>query len=248
MTDHDEYQSPVVIQRPAPVAQRDSLTYTIWIPLLISAITSLLIAMAATWLSFLIGLPFEHLEVFVTAFLLAMVANWLLSVRSWILRFERLLGFDLDGDGLVGARLSELHDRLEALQLREERPQEIRLTIENPTKGRITFLDLEDPDGTLTRKLRILFRSLLSGDSLAINKWSPVFGRDVFESIRKQLIDRGFAAERNPNADNSPVYLTEQGRGLAKAFLEQPESFQTGTNGKPNSSPTTPAWERWTEM
>ena len=133
------------------------------------------------------------------------LGNFLVFRERWSWRLERILGVDLNGDNVIG---------------RPAPPETVRIEmIENGGQD-VQFIDLPSAD-----KLPALASGLLQGRQFSQAVWTgggQLFSRGEFEALRAELLRRGLAAYRNPQAPAQGLVLTAAGRAIFKRLANKP--------------------------
>lgn len=131
--------------------------------------------------------------------------SWLSYRGRWSWRLERLLQVDLDQDGFIGQPPQAEHVRVELIQDQGRNQQ---------------FIDLPSPD-----KLPQLAAGLLEGRTFSQSVWTgggQLFTRGEFETLRAELLRRGLASWKNPDAPAQGIILTAAGRAIFKRLAAHP--------------------------
>jgi len=131
--------------------------------------------------------------------------TWLSYRNRWSWRLERILGVDLNGDGIIG---------------KPTRPETVRIEMIESGGKDVQFIDLPSAD-----KLPALASGLLEGRQFSQSVWTgngQLFTRGEFEALRSELIRRGLASWKNPDAPAQGIVLTAAGRAVFKRIATPP--------------------------
>ena len=185
-------------------------------PALQCLLTGLLSALAAGTLAALLGGNGWKWAAGVGS--LALLAAWLSYRGDWNSRLERLLGLDLNRDGVIGAPEPE-----PAAQ-----PVRIELIGDEGRKG--DFIDLP----ASPEKLKALASGIINHQrQFALSFWvgsGQLFSRGEFEGLRAAMLARGLAKWKREGAVNQGVELTPQGRAVLRylASADYPHPTRQG--------------------
>ena len=194
------YQPPVIHHTTSPIVEG------VVVPGLQAAITGVLTGLAALAVSAWLKLPYWGIGA--TAFTLAALAAWLSYRGRWAWVLERMLGVDINRDGLIGQPEPE-----------PEPAQSLRIELVQDEGRRGEFIDLPYPE-----KLPLLAGGLLEGRQFSLTAWTgkgQLFSRSEFETLRAELLKRGLATWNNPAAPAQGITLTGAGRAIFRRLADQ---------------------------
>ena len=144
--------------------------------------------------------------------LLISVTFWAINLRAWTMRLEKLLNVDLNFDGYKGpppppAPIPRV--KIELGQIHEGSRQ----------------LDIIDLPAT-PDQLRTLAQGVLAGRTFAEDVWAPgLFSKPAFSKLRDEMVSRGLARWKNPNAHAQGVEPTAAGKAILRKLAEIPPTL-----------------------
>ncbi len=115
-----------------------------------------------------------------------------------------------------------LHQTVAAAR-RRRRPEELRITVQTPQKGRIAGSDVERlfiKANITTEQIKQFARAVTSGESLTVHNWvgaGSLFTRGQYDSLMSELERMGYVL---PGAGNKPRRPTAKGRALLRALAQ----------------------------
>jgi len=172
-------------------------------PLLQSVVSGILFGIAV--LSFFLFMHWPRAwEVGALSFALSQLAIWTWSVlrwNSWVHQLEKLIGLDLNRNGVIGY------------------PREpLRIELIEDTGRKVTFIDLPGTDEQLAE----LANGLLQGAPFSEGQWTGAgrpFSRAEFLALRDEMLDRGLITWNNINAHAQGMQLTRPGSAVMRQLL-----------------------------
>lgn len=197
---------------PPPVVTHhtaNNLTDGVIVPGLQALITAVLTGFAAGALAAWVGAPYWGVGF--TAAALAALASWLSYRARWAFVMERILGVDLNQDGVIG------QPEPEPPPARAE-PVRIEIIQEGGRAG--DFIELP----ARPEQLRMLADGLQGGRAFSQSVWtgnSGIFTRSEFEALRAELLRRGLAKWRKEGAPGQGIELTPPGRAVMRRFASE---------------------------
>ncbi len=180
------------------------ITAPVTIPLLQSVITGILAGIAAGVLVGVLRVGFSAWAAGFSTWALVTLGAWLSFRGRWQVVIERALGVDLNHDGVIGE--PELPPQPE--------PQSLRVELLQEGGRRGDWIDLPFPD-----KLPALAAGLLEGRQFTQTVWTGggrLYSRAEFEAVRGEMLRRGLARWKNPQAPAQGAELTPAGRAVLR--------------------------------
>lgn len=133
--------------------------------------------------------------------------SWLSYRGGWNDRLERMLGIDLNLNGVIGP----------APQPAE--PERVRVEVIQDQGSKGDFIDLPYPS-----KLPELAAGIVNGKQFALSVWTGnghLFSRSEFEEVRDEMLERGLLRWRNERNPAQGVDVTAVGRAVLKRLAKQ---------------------------
>lgn len=213
---------PVYPELPDTKYQADPLRDGVIVPLAQAVITGVMAGIVAGGIWALARWPFSPWLVGLIAGSGVMFFSWLAYRSNWQMVFESITGADLNKDGYIGPPPVVVQPPKE--------PEKIRIEVIQDEGKAGDWIDLPYPE-----KLPELSRGLLEGKrQFSQTTWSGrghLFSRAEFETLRGELIRRGLARWKNPEAPSQGVELTPAGKAVLRRLAE----------GYNRDSPTAPS-------
>jgi len=192
----------------------------VWIIVLWAIITGMMVAITLSFLAAVacgyFGRPWWPLAVLVgigigLVSMLAVMLTGMSDRRRLWWQVEKMVGQDLDGDGITGP------------PPRKEEPA-MTLNIEYQEGAKFRLKRLELPQGTNLDAFYQLAVAALNGLPVSERAWTPLakrgFSSEKFRLLMRSMENAGVLSKENPGVDNSPRHLTGYGRSVLKEFVE----------------------------
>ncbi len=200
-----QYTPPTVTR--GGLYSADGLRDGVIVPGLQAVITGVLFGVAALAVTAWLALPFLAIGGTVTAVIMAV--SWLAYRSRWQFVLEKITGADLNQDGYIGEPLPQ-QEPLPALP-------PVRVIVEENQGQHVEYIDLPHPE-----KIPELAAGLLQGKQFAQTVWvGHGLTRPQFDEIRSEMIKRGLARWRNPNAPAQGAELTARGKAVCRGIVEK---------------------------
>ena len=169
-------------------ARRASVSSDVGVPLAQTLVTGVVLALGVGTGAALFGQSWRSFVYAGVGFAAGVVVSWFALLgdhRRALWTVERVIGADLDGDGIEGAPPAE----------RPRVPVEVTQTREDGRLAKMIFANLDCSE----EQLEQLARGLLRGKSFTLAAWTGsggAFSRGEFERVRDELLAAGLAGER----------------------------------------------------
>lgn len=199
-----QYTPPTVTR--GGLYQADGLRDGVIVPLFQSLISGFLSGLAAAAITVWFGAPFW--AVMGTTAAVIMAASWMAYRGRWQYVLEKITGCDINGDGKIGAQ--------------PQQPQQVpmppvRVILEENQGQHVEYIDLPFPE-----KIPQLASGLLEGKAFTQTVWvGHDLTRPQFDQIRSEMITRGLARWKNPNAPAQGCELTNKGKAVMRGIKEK---------------------------